>query len=282
MTNQLLLIDGVLRQDATKWIYQSGEPLEVIPLYLGTRWEELQELGPILVALDAWSPLLGAIQHDNALQSQASLISTQAPSTTVAEHLSQFISITDDLGSQSLLRFADPLVTWHWLASYPEQAYKSLLGPISQWNVAVRPPNWAPSTPWEWRAFRPQPDSPTLAHPLSHMTQSQVEALDQAHRWRFKERLYDWLDHDFPNTLRPLAEDARGRWLEQRIQDAETWGLVSERSIAIWLERCAYWGSDFATRPDSPYQEWLRRKPVAQQLPPELRIQALDDDCLTS
>ncbi|MCF5602739.1 DUF4123 domain-containing protein, partial [Pseudomonas syringae] len=33
-----LLIDGVLRPDAIKQVYQRAEPMEIMPLYLGTRW----------------------------------------------------------------------------------------------------------------------------------------------------------------------------------------------------------------------------------------------------
>ena len=61
------------------------------------------------------------------------------------------------------------------------------------------------------------------------------------------------------HKLTGLGEQERGQWLEQRLLDAEAWGLVNERSIAIWLERCACWGNDFAMRSDSPYQAWLAR-----------------------
>ncbi|AKN25062.1 hypothetical protein AB691_0140 [Stutzerimonas stutzeri] len=115
---------------------------------------------------------------------------------------------------------------------------------------------------------------------LNHLADNQVEALERAYRRRFKEKLYGWMSADYPHSLSGLGEQERGQWLEQRLLDAEGWGLVTERSIAIWFERCALWGEDFATRRDSPYQTWLTNTPDAQKLAPERRIQALDEDCL--
>ncbi|MEO9332114.1 DUF4123 domain-containing protein [Ectopseudomonas guguanensis] len=280
MNRDFLLVDGVLRQDALQWLYGTGEPIEVIPLYNGTRWDGVKELGPILVGLDRHSFLLGEWQGNPHLQRQASKLQSSATLNDVADHLSQFITITDNLGSYSLFRFADPLVTAYWLNSYPSSAYQGLLGPISEWLVPLPPPNWAPSQAVEWQSYRPHPNSPRLEGKLNHLADDQVQALEQAYRRSFKERLYDWLIADYPQSLSGLGEQERGQWLEQRLLDAEAWGLVNERSIAIWLERCACWGNDFAMRPDSPYQAWLARTPDAQKLAPEQRIQALDEDCL--
>ncbi|GAB6388463.1 DUF4123 domain-containing protein [Stutzerimonas marianensis] len=280
MSRKFLLVDGVLRQDALQWLYGAGEPIEVIPLYNGTRWDGVKEFGPILVELDSHSSLLSEWERGPFLQRQASRLQSSASLNDVANHLGQFISITDNLGSYSLFRFADPLVTSYWLNSYPPSAYQSLLGPISEWLVPLSPPSWAPSQAVEWQSYQPQPNSPRLEGKLNHLANDQVEALERAYRRSFKERLYGWMTEDYPQTLSGLGEQERGHWLEQRLLDAEAWGLVNERSIAIWLERCACWGDDFATRSDSPYQAWLARTPDARKLPPELRIQALDEDCL--
>lgn len=280
MSKDFLLIDGVLRQDALQWLYAVGESIEVIPIYNASRWDAVKELGPILVGLDAHSSLLHELQHSPVLQRQASHIQSSASLNDVADHLSQFITVTDSAGSYSLFRFADPLVASYWLSSYPSSAYQSLLGPISEWLVPLSPPNWAATATTQWHSYRPQPNSPVLESKLNHLADEQVQALEQAYRRSFKERLYDWVSRDYPQTLLCLGEQECGHWMEQRLQDAEAWGLVNERSIAIWIERCACWGNDFVTRADGPYLAWLARTPDAQKLPPELRIQALDEDCL--
>lgn len=280
MSRNFLLVDGVLRQDALQWLYGAGEPIEVIPLYNGTRWDGVKEFGPILVELDSHSSLLSEWERGPCLQRQASRLQSSASLNDVANHLGQFITITDNLGSYSLFRFADPLVTSYWLNSYPPSAYQSLLGPINEWHVPLIPPNWAPSQAVEWQSYRPQSNSPRVEGKLNHLTDVQIQALEQAYRRSFKERLYGWMMKDYPQSLSGLDEQERGQWLEQRLLDAEAWGLVNEQSIAIWLERCVCWGNDFATRPDSPYHAWLARTPHAQKLAPEQRIQDLDEDCL--
>ncbi|MCF7200835.1 DUF4123 domain-containing protein [Pseudomonas oligotrophica] len=280
MSRDFLLVDGVLRQDAMQWLYGAGESIEVIPLYNGTRWDGVKELGPILVALDSHSSLLGEWRSSLNLQRQASKLQSSATPNDVADHLSQFITITDNLGSYSLFRFADPLVSSYWLGSYSPSAYESLLGPISEWLVSLPPPSWAPSHAVEWQSYRSQPNSPRLEGKFNHLADDQVQALEQAYRRSFKERLYNWIIADYPQTLSGFGEQERGQWLEQRLLDAEAWGLANERSMAIWLERCACWGDDFATRSDSPYQAWLAKTPDAQTLAPDRRIQILDEDCL--
>lgn len=280
MSRDFLLVDGVLRQDAMQWLYGAGESIEVIPLYNGTRWDGVKELGPILVGLDSHSSLLGEWQSNPYLQRQASKLQSPATLNDVADHLSQFITITDNLGSYSLFRFADPLVTSYWLSSYSQSAYQSLLGPISEWLIALPPPKWAPSQAVEWQSYRSQPNRARLDGKFNHLADDQVQALEQAYRRSFKERLYGWLIEDYPQTLSRLSEQERGQWLEQRLLNAEAWGLTNERSMAIWLERCACWGDDFATRPNGPYLAWFARTPDAQKLAPDERIQALDEDCL--
>lgn len=280
MIKDFLLVDGVLRENALQWLYSSGEPIEAIPIYNGSRWDGVKDLGPILVEVAPGSLLLGDWRRDTSFQRQASRLQSSESLNAVADHLSQYITVTDDAGSYSLFRFADPLVTAYWLSSYSSSAYQSLLGPISEWLVPLTPPNWAPSETVQWQSYRPQPNSPKLEGKLNHLADDQVQALEQAYRRSFKERLYDWLIADYPQSLSGLGEQERGQWLEQRLLDAEAWGLVTERSIAIWFERCALWGEDFATRRDSPYQTWLATTPDAQKLAPERRIQALDEDCL--
>ena len=46
MSRDFLLVDGVLRQDALQWLYGAGDSIDVIPLYNGTRWDGVKELGP--------------------------------------------------------------------------------------------------------------------------------------------------------------------------------------------------------------------------------------------
>ncbi|WP_165669185.1 DUF4123 domain-containing protein [Metapseudomonas otitidis] len=282
MTIDYLLIDGVLKQDALQWLYQSEGHVELYPLYTGTPWDELKALGPILVKLERSSCLLPAFQDSPVLQGQASWVRSRASLKAVARHLAQFITLTDNFGSNSLFRFADPLVTWHWLDSYSPSALTTVLGPVEAWQVAVLPPNWEPARAREWRIYRPDAEGISLPGRLNHLGDIQLQALEDAHRWRFKERIYHWLATTYPERLDATPPEGWGDWMDQRLAAASEWGLFTERSLVIWIERCLHWGDDFARHPDSPYHHWLVRTPHAAGLSPELRIQALDDDCMDS
>ena len=148
-----LLFDGVLRKDLLLWLYQQEEALEIAPLYLGTRWEELKDIGPVLVQLQDTAGLLAEYESQINLHSVCSMLTSTQPIEAVSAHLQQFIQVTDPQGSNSLLRFADPLVLQHWLSSYSPQALAWILGPVDVWSVATHQPRWQTNREPEWQRF---------------------------------------------------------------------------------------------------------------------------------
>ncbi|MGY2258843.1 DUF4123 domain-containing protein [Pseudomonas sp. SDO55104_S430] len=269
-----LLIDGVLRPDALARLYQRGEPLEIVPLYLGTRWSELQDLGPILVSLQGPSTLIG----EEYQQADASLLSSRAPLQVVADHLRRFIAPPDVLGGSGLLRFADPLVARHWLESYQGTHLDGILGPIEAWHVPEGQHSWESAPQSVWRSFLRAGPAPDGVNTL--LGEGQLKALNRAGRWQLSERLNHSLEQREPLLLAELDESTRTQWFDQRLDEAEAWGLSSECSLAIWVEYSVRWGIGFAFQSDGPYQRWLLHNPDALQLAPELRIQRMDNDCL--
>ncbi|MBZ9784863.1 DUF4123 domain-containing protein [Pseudomonas sp. REP124] len=269
-----LLIDGVLRPDALARLYQRGEPLEIVPLYLGTRWSELQDLGPILVSLLGPSTLI----DEEYQQADASLLSSRAPQQVVADHLRRFIAPPDVLGGSGLLRFADPLVAHHWLESYQGTHLDGILGPIEAWHTPEGRHSWEPPPQSAWRSFLRAGPAPDGFNPL--LGEGQLMALNRAGRWRFMERLNLGFQESHPLLLAQIDHDTRAQWFDQRLDEAEAWGLSSESSQAIWIEYSLRWGDGFTQHTDGPYQQWLANNPDALQLAPELRIQRMDDECL--
>lgn len=276
-----LLIDGVLRQDAAASLYQRGESLEVWPLYIGTRWQELHDLGPILVALQGPSNLISEACQNAFQQADSSLLYSRAPMQVVAAHLRRFIAPPDVLGGNGLLRFADPLVTRYWLGSYQETHLDTVLGPIDAWHTPENPHSWELGQPAEWRSFYRVAPEPEWADIYAQLGDAQLGALDQAARWRFMERLNQSFERSHPQRMAQLHKRTRTQWFDQRLDEAEGWGLSSERSLAIWVEYSLRWGPGFTLRPDTPYQQWLADTAGALTLAPELRIQQMDNDCLS-
>ncbi|MEH6563720.1 MAG: DUF4123 domain-containing protein [Halopseudomonas sp.] len=276
-----LLFDGVLQANLLPWLYQQDEALDISPIYMGTRWAELSEIGPVLVQPSPNSALLADCEQRAELRTSCALLTSTQPSPAIMHHLQNFITVTDTLGSHSLLRFADPLVLQYWLASYDQKTLGQLLGPIDQWSVAVHQPRWAQTDEVAWQRF----SSPVIrraepAIPLNHLGDRQVSALEQAYEQRFHERLDSWIEGTYP-AFRATRLAGWSHWLEDQLRAAREWGLTTERSITIWITGCIRLGDDAFNATDSPYSEWLATNPSANSRHPDSRIQAFDQACLS-
>lgn len=272
-----LLIDGVLRPDAIAHLYQRGEPLEIEPLYLGTRWAELHDLGPILVSVQNSSNLISEWLQNHSTMSDSSPLFSRASLSDVADHLRNFICPPDLNGNAGLLRFADPLVMHYWLSSYGPEHLRQVLGSIETIWVKTPAHTWQSSGTTPPTLFTRTHAAESLDKNFNRLGENQIAALEDAYRWQFKERLYAWLNTRDPETFSLLSSAQTERWLDYVLDHGNAWGLVSERGLVTWAETCVDWGRDFATRPDSPYQDWLSLAPENGRLAPELRIEALDD-----
>lgn len=271
-----LLIDGVLRPDALRQLYQRGEPLSIKPLFLSTRWEALKEQGPILVQAHAPSRLMEEWRTSPAQHLDASALYSPAPAQTVAEHLRRFIAPPDHLGQCSLLRFADPVVLHHWLSSYSGDNLTRLLGPIE--HLWVREPvhTWQSAPRAPFTSFTRQGPPRAWTPDAALLAEAQLTALKQASWWLYKERLYKWLNALDASTFADKTGSQVDSWLTHALDGAEQWGLYTQYGIAIWAELSQLWGLDFMDVKDGPYQQWLSEHPEETRLAPEMRIEALD------
>ncbi|AXJ03469.1 hypothetical protein CFN16_04800 [Pseudomonas fluorescens] len=275
-----LLIDGVLRPNAIASLYQLGEPLEIEPLYLGTRWAELMDLGPILVKPSSSTSMISQTYQNANHQIDASLLYSSAPMSVVADHLRRYIAPSDVLGGNGMLRFADPLVTRYWLGSYQGEHLNVILGPIESWSIPERPHSWEANPAVQWLNFLRTSAPLAWQDSYAQLGQTQLDALGHAARWQFMERLHENFEQYHPRHLATLKLSSRTQWFDERLDEAQAWGLSSERSLAIWVEYSLRWGAGFTEHVNEPYQNWLARTPEASRLAPEIRIQKMDNDCL--
>lgn len=275
-----LLFDGVLREQLLPWLYRQDEPLEVEALYARTPWSELADIGPVLVQPLSGKGLLAEFERDLTLQACASVLRSKAPILAVADHLRQFVRVSDALGSDSLLRFADPLVVQYWLASYSPEALATVLGPIDEWQLAVHRPRWQMQEQAQWLSFHSSVPTSSLLRPKpSHLEEPQLDALEQAYQRRFADRLDSWLEQTQPD-FRDAQGNRWGDWLTRQLGTAQAWGLNTERSIAIWLELHARLGDKVCSVDDGPYAAWLADNPHMKGVPADERIQAFETDHL--
>lgn len=265
-----LLVDGLLKPDALKQLYGRQENLEIEPLYLGTRWVNLKDKGPILV--QASEPLKEAWHSDPQWQGCASLLASHAPLLEIANHLRHFICPPDALGNASLLRFSDPVILHHWLSSFDAGQLQRTLGPIEQLWVAEPRQPWQPgkSIATFYGSATPEP----WATGFALQGAAQLEAFEQATVFVFQQRLYAFLIRESPDAFAAHSSEQIDHWLEQSLSSGRDWGLVSEFGLATWARYRLALGEDFASRSDGAFQEWLEQQNAPRCTSPE---QQLDD-----
>lgn len=270
MSTRYLLLDGVRYEQALERLYRRDEELQIEPLYAGTPWQDLADLGPILLGLHQDSTLWQEVDDEPEWHAAAAILTSPAPMTQIADHLRQFNQVTDTQGSAYLLRYADPLVAWFWLNSFGSDTAIHVLGPISQWHIVRPQVTWQPADAG-WQVFD-GPGPGAIASPCNPFGEAQQQGLDQAYRWQLKSRLYACLQANHPVALQHLAPNALDSWLDNRLLTAEAWGLASERSQVIWCALSLTHGDDFATVTDGCYQHWLSHHQTAA-FTPDQRLQ---------
>jgi len=275
-----LLICGSLHPEVYQRLCQCGKALEVMPVYVGTRFAELHELGPILVTAPDSFSLLSELCQDDHLRPSASLLYSAVPLGNVLEHMQRFVAPANAHGGVSLLGFGDPLVARYWLDSHQGEELDAVLGPIDAWHVPEYSHSWEPEPPSAWRSFVRVTPAAECREPTAFLDQNQLNALESAARWRLMERLYLMLEMDHANHLLRVDKRQLSQWLDEHLNEAQAWGLFSQRSKAIWIEYSLRWGDGFVQQSDGPYAQWLSHNPDACKLAPELRIHQMDEDCL--
>lgn len=278
-----MLIDGVMMPGAYTTVLHSSGISDLLALYADTPLAEIKNAGPLLVQLSPGCVLLEQMQaFTHQWPARASLLYTTAPTHVLARHLRRFIAPLDVHGGKGLLRFADPLVTRHWLGSYQGASLDALLGPIDAWEVVESPHAWRTDLAHQWRRFERVSVAAQWADSHAVLGLSQLDALNEASRWQYLERLYGHLAEHCPQSLALADHTSLEEWFNARLEEAEAWGLSTYRSKTTWVEYSLHWGAGFATHANGPYQQWLARTPGASKLTPELRLQHMDDDCLHS
>lgn len=275
------LVDGVCCSRAFERLYGRDDVADVEPLYLTTRWASLAEQGPILVRLQGTGLRDEVLRETQGEWTRAlTWLHSDVSSAELAGHLRRFVTFRGAGQQKKLLRFADPLVTRHWLASYGNAVPADVMGPLRKWWVAEWSPNWAAASVLTWNAFLPDESAPLGehdGHPLQNvMGAPQLAALEAVTRWQFKERLSEHFQASASQAWQALAPEGRGEWMEARIDDAVAWGASTERQLAIWLDLSLHWGDSFMSASDGLYLHWIACAAQAERLSRKERLYALD------
>nr|WP_240549343.1 DUF4123 domain-containing protein [Halomonas antri] len=278
-----VLVDGVRYPDALRRLYARDDLAEIVPLYLLTRFKDVAAEGPILVVPRERHLVDEILAEGDGERTRAmSLISSTASTEELGDHLLGFVEIEVG-GAQRLLRFADPLVLRHWLASYGGSVPADVMGPIDTWRVAQWAPAWAKHENPVWRTFGGEasqsPSDDQLSHSPAFFAAPQLDALDAVARWQFKERLAEYFERHAGEAWSGLAIGQRGDWMESRLDEALAWGAQTERQLAIWMELSLRWGAGFMTTPTGPYALWVAQDASRGRLPQQQQLYEFDAWC---
>lgn len=275
-----VLVDGVRYPDALRRLYARDDLAEIEPLYLLTRFKDLAEQGPILVAPRDRRFVDEILAEGDGERTRAmSLLTSSATTEALGDHLLGFAEVEAD-GASRLLRFADPLVLRHWLASYGERVPAEVMGPIHAWRVGLWAPTWGEPVATTWQAFEAAERQASQAGreslSPSILGAPQCDALDAVARWQFKERLSAYFTRHASEPWSQLAPAQRGPWLEVRLDEALAWGAQTERQLAIWGELSLRWGPGFMMATDGLYARWVAGDAARGKLPRQQQLYALD------
>jgi hypothetical protein len=254
-------------------LYLRHEVFEIEPLYMDTRWKDLYDLGPILVKPLPDSTLLSAWPLDESLWADSTLIYSQASIEQLAKHLRHFINPPDCRGGSGLLRFADPLVAYFWLSSFPENPGVHL-GPIEHWWVATPKQRWESMATIPWQVFSGRASQTMWDERNALLGEDQLVALEQAQHMRFIGQVHEWLGERNPQFFTEMSAQQISEWLSSNLQSGLAWGLITEQALVLWAEAFVDLGQDFTSQ--SVYQNWLSNESNGR-LPPEIRIKAFDE-----
>jgi len=119
---------------------------------------------------------------------------------------------------------------------------------------------------------------PDALQAMFTLRQNQIEALDQLSRESFVERMLVHLNRFFPEHCRALGDASMREAIDHGIERAETYGIVNERDVCLYIDLMFGFGRDFDTDPELPWAaEVLNDEQIAA---PKQRINRLHEVAL--
>ncbi|NQD94454.1 DUF4123 domain-containing protein [Pseudomonas sp. CrR25] len=239
-----LILDGVSVEALPKKLYGWSDTPDFEVLYLETRWAELGDLSPCLIHLSGpHDPICGQFLN-HAAEEWGYLLFSQASRLDVLAHVRQMISVRHPLGSEMLLRLADPAVAQALFALAEEEQNTALFGPIEQlytpdavigrWHSLRRPgQSWSP---------RPAP---------YRLSDSELARLGDVDFRQTVLRLDKHMHEYFPAYGNALTGTARWEHLHALALAAYQTGFSSEREITLYANIFGFLGEQaLAGHPD--------------------------------
>lgn len=253
-TQHYLLLDGAQIDELMRTLYQLEPDPEFHRLYERTRYAELAEAGPALIATDHGS-LLSQHFKEHWAASAGVTLTSRAPKDELIQHLTSLVHASVSGGVSVLFRYYDPRILYLWLTDIDDDQRDTILGPVEQVQL------WAQGG---WHGFsRTAPaaaqryaDIPWLLLSDAHLTR-----LNQAKQRTFHQALLEHLDTWFPDCLANVGAQERQDWARACCARANKYGFSAAVDIVRWAGLMAICGPDFPEASEHASYRTLLQQP---------------------
>lgn len=228
-----LLVDGVSASSLPQPLHDWSNPTYC--LYQGTRWHELSDISPCLLALTGERDSLLTYYQQTAAFEWGYLLFSHADAPTLCAHWRRLLTVEHPSGIQVMPRIADPAVI-HPLLGLAQQAQSARwFGPVDQ--VCL---------PDSFQAVWHQHTRPEHARPhageIYRLTDEELTALEEVTFRRAVFALSDHLHTYFPEFKASASAQQRLRHIERLAQEAYQYGFTSEQEITLYANVFGYLG----------------------------------------
>lgn len=263
-----LLLDGAQIDNLLRQIYQLYEFPECHVLYLGTRYQPLSDVGPVLTRLIPNSRLE---QHffEHWQHTAGIWLESDASEPELVEHLRSLVHAGLRSGVTVLLRYYDPRILRRWLPELPSDQRDRVMGPI----LSIRLPAFNVGD-CALEILRGNKISAARYNntPWLRLDDEQIAMLNRAQLEEFDQRLLAHMEKHFPDCLVGRDMTARLAWATACREGAHAYGYSAADEVVQWANLCAVLGSDF---PEAPEHGAYRQILIKQQLSSEQRLERL-------
>ncbi|MBP5958674.1 DUF4123 domain-containing protein [Pseudomonas anatoliensis] len=229
-TPAYLLLDGVSVPNLAQQLFQWDN--QAYSLYQSTRWQELADISPYLIALKgANDPLLAYFREHAALE-WGYLLFSDADAHQLWSHLRHLLTVEHPSGVEVMPRIADPAVMRPLFALAEQASSARWFGPVT--HICL--PDGVAA---EWH--RHQRPDPANAEPDTYrLTDSELTALGEVEFRNFVSGLSEHLQTYFPDFMSSFAGPARRQYAQKIADDAYQQGFASEQEITLYANVFGY------------------------------------------
>lgn len=249
-----LLLDGAQIEDLMLTLYQLEHAPEFHWLYEGTRFAELADAGPILIATEDDSLLSQHFRKHWHTTAGVTLVS-RAPVDELVQHLSSLVHASVGGGVSLLFRYYDPRILYLWLTDMSDGQRNSVLGPVEQFTL------WGSDGWHDFSRSAPSASQRYTDIPWLQLNAEQLTSLNQAKQQAFEQKLLAHMDTWFPECLANARGREREEWARNCCARAGEYGFSATADIVRWAGLMAICGPDFPQASEHGSYRALLQKP---------------------